>query len=83
MATQQVNVNPEEKETPAYQLLNAGIGTVLTKNKLSYSLQLAANNLMNEAYYDNLSRLKQFDLLNMGRDISLNLMINFTNKSKK
>jgi len=80
---QQNLVNPRENETPAYRLVNAGIGAQLSRKRTTYALQLAANNLLNEAYYDHLSRLKNFGLLNMGRDISLNLKINFRNKLNK
>lgn len=80
---QQQKVNPYESPTPAYFLLNAGIGTSIQTNTVNYAINVTANNLLNEAYFDHLSRLKNFGLLNMGRDISIHLKITFINKIKE
>ncbi len=79
---QQSLVNSQEKITPSYQLVNSGAGMTLKTNNAEYVLNIAANNLLNEAYYDHLSRYKNFGLLNIGRDISINLKINFINNLK-
>lgn len=75
--------NPEETETPGYTLVNAGLGCEILGSKLVYNLSLTANNLLNEAYYNHLSRLKPYGLLNIGRDISISLKINYLRKIQK
>ena len=75
--------NPEETETPGYTVVNAGAGFEIPGKRLVYNLSLTANNLLNEAYYDHLSRLKPYGLLNIGRDISINLKINYLTKIQK
>ena len=78
----QDHVNPMEQNTPAYTLVNFGLGVEFKAKKASYELNLTANNLLDEAYYDHLSRLKNYDILNMGRDISIHLKIKFINHLK-
>jgi len=75
-------VNPMEKSTPAYTLVNAGLGFEYKAHSVSYELNVVANNLLNEDYYDHLSRLKNYGILNMGRDISIHLKIKFINHIK-
>ncbi len=75
-------VNAVESQSPAYQLVNAGAGMVIHGKSTNYSLNLAVTNLLNEAYYDHMSRFKNYGLLNMGRNISINLKINFINNLK-
>tara|TARA_R110002050_G_scaffold93616_2_gene195509 strand:- start:5237 stop:7477 length:2241 start_codon:yes stop_codon:yes gene_type:complete len=75
-------VSPSESTSPSYQLVNAGFGFSRRTKKAYYSLNISANNLLNTAYYSHLSRLKNFDLLNIGRDISINLKIRFNHKIK-
>jgi len=75
-------LNPMEKITPAYALLNAGLGFEYKSTKVSYELNIAANNLLNEAYFDHLSRLKNYGILNIGRDLSIHLKIKFNNHLK-
>jgi iron complex outermembrane recepter protein len=79
---EQNQVNPMETTTPAYTLLNAGLGLEYEAGSVSYELNLAANNLLNEAYFDHLSRLKNYGILNIGRDISIHLKIKFINHLK-
>lgn len=76
---QQELVNTYENQTPSYFLVNAGAGINWSKRKANYSLKLIGNNLLNEAYYDHMSRFKNFGLLNIGRDISIQFNINFKN----
>lgn len=64
-----------EMKTPAYYLVNAGLSSSIVKRKTIYILTLAANNLLNVAYYDHLSRFKNYGLLNIGRNISIDLKI--------
>ncbi|WP_163709062.1 TonB-dependent receptor [Mangrovibacterium lignilyticum] len=74
-----------ETATPAYTLLNAGIGTDFTgkKGKIC-SLFISINNLTDKAYQSHLSRLKYTGLnettgregyFNMGRNVSFKLII--------
>jgi iron complex outermembrane receptor protein len=75
-----------ETATPAYNLVNAGIGGSFTnkQGKTVVDVYLNGNNLLDVAYYDHLSRLKYFlysptdanpshGIYNMGRNISLKL----------
>jgi len=81
-----------ETPTPAYSLLNAGIGgDVLIKMKTAFSLHFSANNITDKAYQNHLSRLKYTDVnqitgrqgvFNMGRNFSfkVNIPLSFTTK---
>ena len=71
----QNNTAPFEIKTPSYSLFNAGISTSLFKKNTSYKLSLSVNNIFNKAYYDNLSRFKNYGLLNIGRNIIVNFKI--------
>ena len=66
-----------EPGAPAYQLLNAGMNYSVKQAKKQWQFSLTGNNLLNQAYYDNLSRFKYFGLLNMGRSISLQVRCQF------
>lgn len=73
----QNKANQFETATPSYQLINAGIGADWPiKNKL-LNVSLSGNNLLNETYYDHLSRFKYFGIYNIGRSINLNLKFYF------
>lgn len=73
----QNNVASYEISTPEYWLLNAGVSATGTKGKQQYTVSLSGNNILNIAYYDHLSRFKNFGLLNMGRNICLSLAVKF------
>lgn len=74
-----------ETTTPAYTLLNLGLGgDVVKKNKTLCSIYFSINNIADVAYQNHLSRLKYTDVnnvtnrmgvFNMGRNISLKLNI--------
>jgi iron complex outermembrane receptor protein len=74
-----------ETNTPAYTLVNAGLGgDVMSKGKTLFSLFLGANNLGDIAYQSHLSRLKyapenlatgRMGVYNMGRNFSIKLYI--------
>ncbi|MBS1752934.1 MAG: TonB-dependent receptor [Bacteroidetes bacterium] len=74
-----------ETATPGYTLLNAGIGTdIVSKERTLFSIYISANNLINVAYQNHLSRLKYLDennatgrigVFNIGRNISFKLII--------
>lgn len=81
----QKNIAPEETTTEGYHLLNTGIGCVLNSNRTPIEINLIGNNLLNEVYYDHLSRFKPLELHDIGMNIVLNCKIKFskTNKTKQ
>lgn len=77
-----------ETGTPAYTLLNAGIGANIKafKRKDFLSLYISGENLADVAYQNHLSRLKyapenlatgRVGVYNMGRNVSVKLIMNF------
>ncbi len=74
-----------ETSTPAYTLLNLGFGADIINNKKAFcSFHFSINNIADVAYQNHLSRLKYTDVnnvtnrmgvFNMGRNISLKLLI--------
>lgn len=77
-----------ETRTPSYTLLSAGMGMNIQAyhRKDFFSLFINADNLMDIAYQNNLSRLKyapinpvtnRMGVYNMGRNISIKLLMNF------
>jgi len=75
-----------ETPTSGYTLLNAGIGATFNLGKQPVKLSVSANNLLNQKYYDALSRFKpgRFDqenlnlgVYNPGRNITFGLYIPF------
>ncbi|MFZ1676659.1 MAG: TonB-dependent receptor, partial [Saprospiraceae bacterium] len=73
----QNNVAPNEIATPHYSLWNAGASTSFSSHHKSYDVSVTGNNILNTTYYDHLSRFKYFGLLNIGRNISVNLKVKF------
>lgn len=73
---------PNELGTGSYELIGAGVsGAVFLSGKM-LEWSLVGNNLGNKAYYDHLSRLKYFGLLNPGRNIFASLKYTFNSKTK-
>jgi iron complex outermembrane receptor protein len=60
-----------ETATPAYTLVNFSISRNLQLKSQTVLFSIAANNLLNTYYYDHLSRLKNYGIYNMGRNICL------------
>lgn len=71
-----------ETKTPAYNLLNAGLGTTLWFNKQALDISIVCNNILNEYYYDHLSRFKPYGFHNIGRNFIINIKIPFNLKTK-
>ena len=71
--------NDTETATPSYTLLNAAAGTdVLRHGKTLFHISFTANNLLNRAYQNHLSRLKYADVNNVtGRRGVFNMGRNF------
>ena len=76
-----------ETPTSGYTLLNAGVGTTFNLGKQPIKLSVSANNLLDQKYYDALSRFKpgRFDsenpnlgVYNAGRNITFGLYVPFT-----
>ncbi|UKT63763.1 TonB-dependent receptor [Pedobacter mucosus] len=76
-----------ETKTSGYTLVNAGIGATFNVGKQPIKLSVSANNLLNQKYYDALSRFKpgRFDqenpnlgVYNTGRNITFGLYVPFT-----
>lgn len=76
----QNRVDRNERTTPAYQLINAGMGLnpLILKREISFSLQI--NNLLNTAFFNHISRWRQIGLPEPGRNISLYLKIPINKK---
>ena len=88
----------EEKldETPAYTLLNVGIGTdIMSRGRRMCSLYVNIDNLTDESYIDNMSRFryvanevngaKSKYIYNMGRNVSVKVIVplNFERHTSK
>ena len=72
-----------EVSTPSYLIVNAGATIHLRNPKSAYSISLSVNNIFNKAYYDHLSRFKYYDLLNMGRNITLSMKLSLKTDLRK
>jgi iron complex outermembrane receptor protein len=72
----QNNTAPFEIATPQYSLWNAGMETHFGTLHKKYAVGIEVNNILNRAYYDHLSRFKNFDLLNIGRNVVMSVKIN-------
>lgn len=72
----QSNISSFETKTPAYSLVNLGIGGDIVINKYTFTTSLTANNIFNKKYINHLSRLKGDNILNSGRNIVLGIKFN-------
>ena len=69
-------VDDTETATPAYSLLNMSAGTdIVIKGKKRASICLIADNLLDTAWQSHLSRLKEVGIYNMGRNITVKLIV--------
>ena len=64
-----------ETPTPAYFLLNTGVGTDLQWGKNWLTLRLTARNLLDLRYFDHLSRFKSYGIYEPGREVVLSARI--------
>ena len=76
-AFNQNNAAPDETTTAGYTLIDLSIGGNIKMKNQSISLSISANNILDTKYIDHLSTLKEVNLYNPGRNISLNLKIPF------
>jgi iron complex outermembrane receptor protein len=66
-----------ETYTPGYSLLSAGIGSSLKIKGQTLDFRISGTNLLDKTYISHLSRLKQDEIPNRGRNISMSLKTSF------
>jgi len=66
-----------ETTTPEYMLLSAKVGGDIQLGKQKLLLSLGITNILNQKYYNHLSRLKANGIYNMGRNMVVNLKVPF------
>jgi iron complex outermembrane receptor protein len=71
----QNRVADNETSTPAYNLLNAGVLFDFGIKSQKIQLNIAANNLLNETYYDHLSQYKLNEIYNKGRSFNVKISV--------
>lgn len=76
-AFDQNNAAPDETTTQGYSLLDLSIGGNIKMNRQFILISIGANNIFDKKYIDHLSTLKEVNLFNPGRNISLSLKIPF------
>ena len=76
-AFNQNNAAPDETKTAGYTLINLSIGGNIKMKNQSISLSISSYNIFDTKYIDHLSTLKEVNLYDPGRNISLNLKIPF------
>jgi len=81
-AFNQNNAAPDETPTAGYTLVDLSFGGNIKMKSHFFSLSISANNLLDTKYIDHLSTLKEVNLFNPGRNISLNLKVPFGVKIK-
>lgn len=69
-------VDDTETATPAYTLLNMSAGAdIVIKGKKRAGLYLIADNILDTVWQSHLSRLKEMGIYNMGRNITVKLVV--------
>jgi iron complex outermembrane receptor protein len=66
-----------EMETPDYHLISCGVNFNFLFGKQKLFVNISANNLLNEKYFDHLSRYKSEGILNIGRNIICRISVPF------
>ncbi|PID69354.1 MAG: TonB-dependent receptor [Flavobacteriales bacterium] len=66
-----------ETDTKGYQLLNVGLGGDITLGGKKFNLTVNANNLLDTKYISHLSRLKENNVYNMGRNVIMGVQFYF------
>ncbi len=70
-------IDRNERATPAYQLLEASLGTVFTFGRYDLELSLQGQNLLDAAYFDHLSRYRLINLPEQGRNVVMLVKLTF------
>ncbi|RPH28271.1 MAG: TonB-dependent receptor [Bacteroidales bacterium] len=76
-AFNQNNAAPDETTTKGYTLLDLSVGGNIRVKNQFVSLSVSVNNMLDTKYIDHLSTLKEVNMYNPGRNISLSLRIPF------
>lgn len=76
-AFDQNHTAPDETPTSGYTLIDLGLGGRVRLMHQFVLLSISANNLFDKQYMDHLSTLKEVNLFNPGRNLSLSLKIPF------
>ncbi len=77
LALAQHHPSANEQPSDAYHLLHAGAGISASLGNRSITFDLMVNNILNTAYTDHLSVLRDQGYYNRGRNITLSLMLPF------
>ena len=76
-AFEQKQISSFENNTPEYSIFNISLGLEKKIKTFDIDFNLKVNNLLNIAYYDHLSTLKNLGFYNMGRNINLGIRIRY------
>lgn len=76
-AFSQNNVAPDETTTDSYDLIDLSLGGSLKVNNQLISLAFSVNNILDTKYIDHLSTLKEVNIFDPGRNLTLTLKIPF------
>jgi len=71
----QNRIDAFETQTPGYVLLNASAGFKLKVQNQLWTIFVSGANLTDTKYYDHLSRLKEVGICNIGRNITIGVVI--------
>jgi iron complex outermembrane receptor protein len=82
-AFEQNNAAPDETTTKGYTLVDLSIGGNIKMGNQSLSINISANNIFDKKYIDHLSTLKEVNMFNPGRNITLSVKIPFGFSTKK
>ncbi|CAN5547353.1 TonB-dependent receptor [soil metagenome] len=73
----QDKIDQFETPTSGYTLLNAGVGTSIKAGRQSILVFIAGNNITDTKYFNHLSRLKEVNIYEMGRNITFGINLPF------
>lgn len=76
-AFSQNNIAPDETSTKGYTLFGVNIGGEFNIKNQKLLVILGCNNLLDKLYIDHLSTLKEVNMYNPGRDVTLTLKLPF------
>jgi iron complex outermembrane receptor protein len=76
-AFKQHNAAPDETATDGYTLLDLSLGAQVKISNQLISIGISANNLLDQKYIDHLSTLKEVNMFDPGRNITLNVKVPF------
>lgn len=79
----QNNPAPDETATDGYTLVDAATGCEFNIGRQPFMVKLNGSNLFDVRYIDHLSTLKEVNLYNPGRNISLSLSVPFSIKAAR